>query len=123
MRRAAARDRVFQGCGANHIPRRAPRRTPITSIGADLPLARRPRLGVAGASHPARPTVRNASRRTIRRISHDGEVSTLAGISGAAGILLGAAPRCLRPSSLAIVGDSLVIADINAILVLRHTVH
>ncbi|HEX7677522.1 MAG TPA: hypothetical protein VF713_05320 [Thermoanaerobaculia bacterium] len=67
--------------------------------------------------------VADSEKATIRKVSHDGEVSTLAGTSGAAGILLGAAPRFSRPSSLAIVGDSLVIADINAILVLRHAVH
>jgi hypothetical protein len=37
-----------------------------------------------------------------------------------AGILLGATPRFASPRSLAIVGDSIVLSDTNAILLFRH---
>jgi hypothetical protein len=36
------------------------------------------------------------------------------------GILLGPTPRFASPQSLAIIGDSIVVSDANAILLLRH---
>jgi hypothetical protein len=36
------------------------------------------------------------------------------------GVLLGTAPRLAFPGSLVVAGDSLVISDLNAILVFRH---
>jgi NHL repeat-containing protein len=60
--------------------------------------------------------------RTIRKITATGVVTTIAGSPGVAGILLGTTPRLALPQGLAIVGDSIVIADINAILLLRHGV-
>jgi sugar lactone lactonase YvrE len=56
----------------------------------------------------------------IRKITPDGTTTTLAGIPGQAGILLGATPRLAFPQGLAIVGDSLVITDADAVLLLRH---
>jgi sugar lactone lactonase YvrE len=59
---------------------------------------------------------RNAA---IRKITPDGTTTTLAGIPGAAGILLGETPRLAFPHGLAIAGDALVISDTDAILALR----
>jgi sugar lactone lactonase YvrE len=59
---------------------------------------------------------------TIRKLTPDGTVSTIAGTAGHTGILLGAAPRFQAPNSLTIVGDDLIISDANAILRLRHAV-
>jgi hypothetical protein len=66
--------------------------------------------------------VTDERNRTIRKITATGVVTTIAGTPGVAGILLGASPRFALPQGLAIVGDSIVIADINAILLLRHGV-
>jgi hypothetical protein len=41
-------------------------------------------------------------------------------MAGLTEILLGATPRFASPQSLAILGDSLVISDANAILLFRH---
>ncbi len=57
---------------------------------------------------------------TIRKITPTGITTTVAGTAGMAGILLGATPRFAIPRSLAIVGDSIVVCDTNAILLLRH---
>jgi hypothetical protein len=59
---------------------------------------------------------------TIRRVTPPGTTTTVAGVAGVAGILLGATPRLAIPRTLAIIGDSIVIADTNAILLLRHGV-
>jgi sugar lactone lactonase YvrE len=59
---------------------------------------------------------RNAA---IRKITPDGTTTTLAGIPGAAGIVLGETPRLASPHGLAIAGDALVISDTDAILTLR----
>jgi sugar lactone lactonase YvrE len=59
---------------------------------------------------------------TIRKITPSGDTTTVAGMAGVAGIVLGAAPRFALPAFLAISGDSLVISDANAILLLRHVV-
>jgi NHL repeat len=64
--------------------------------------------------------VADANNHTIRKITPTGTVTTVAGVAGLAEIVLGATPRFLFPESVAIVGDSLVISDINAILLLRH---
>ncbi|HET9625090.1 MAG TPA: hypothetical protein VFP84_27170 [Kofleriaceae bacterium] len=58
----------------------------------------------------------------IRRITPAGVVTTLAGTSGMAGVVLGTAPRFADPERLAILGDSLVITDGSAIVMLRHAV-
>ncbi|HEX7838276.1 MAG TPA: hypothetical protein VF469_12465 [Kofleriaceae bacterium] len=47
-------------------------------------------------------------------------MSTVAGTAGVAGIVLGAAPRLAFPQYLAVGGDSLVITDNRAVLLLRH---
>jgi hypothetical protein len=57
---------------------------------------------------------------TIHKVTPDGTTTTIAGMSRVSGILLGAAPRFSAPISLVVVGDSLVISDLDAILVLRH---
>lgn len=57
---------------------------------------------------------------TIRRVTPTGITTTVAGTAGMAGIVLGTTPRFAVPRSLAISGDSIVIADTNAILLLRH---
>ena len=59
---------------------------------------------------------------TIRRITPAGITTTIAGTAGSAGIVLGESPRFSAPTGVAIVGDSLVISDNNAILLLRHAV-
>lgn len=53
---------------------------------------------------------------TIRKISPDDVVSTLAG----SGIVLGTTPRLAFPNDLTVAGDSLVITDNRAVLLLRH---
>jgi sugar lactone lactonase YvrE len=60
---------------------------------------------------------------TVRKITPAGVTTTIAGTPGMTGILLGATPRLDFPRSLAIVGDSIIIADDNSILLLRHGVH
>ena len=57
---------------------------------------------------------------TIRKVTPTGTTTTVAGTAGMAGIVLGATPRFASPRSLAIVGDSIVISNANAILLLRH---
>jgi sugar lactone lactonase YvrE len=57
---------------------------------------------------------------TIYKIAPSGTPITVAGMAGVSRIVLGAIPRFPLPEGLAIAGDSLVIADLNAILLLRH---
>jgi hypothetical protein len=57
---------------------------------------------------------------TIRKITPTGVTTTVAGTPGVAGIMLGATPRFSGPQGLAIIGDSIVVADTNAVLLLRH---
>jgi sugar lactone lactonase YvrE len=57
---------------------------------------------------------------TIHKVTPTGTTTTIAGMPFVSGILLGAAPRFAFPESLIVVGDSLMISDLNAILVLRH---
>jgi sugar lactone lactonase YvrE len=57
---------------------------------------------------------------TIRKVTPAGVTTTVAGAAGVTGIVLGSTPRFSHPQFLAIVGDSLVISDANAILLLRH---
>jgi len=64
--------------------------------------------------------VADTSNATIRKITPTGTTTTVAGTAGVAGILLGATPRFAFPQRLAIVGDSIVISDGHAILLLRH---
>jgi sugar lactone lactonase YvrE len=64
--------------------------------------------------------VADQNNSTIRRVTPTGVTTTVAGTAGAAGILPGATPRFASPWSLAIVGDSIVVSDTNAILLLRH---
>jgi secreted PhoX family phosphatase len=56
----------------------------------------------------------------IRKVTPTGITTTIAGTAGMAGILLGVTPRFAFPRSLAIIGDSIVVCDTNAILLLRH---
>lgn len=59
---------------------------------------------------------------TIRKITPSGETTTIAGAPGVAGIVLGPRRRLANPAGLAIVGDSLVVIDTYAVLLLRHVV-
>jgi sugar lactone lactonase YvrE len=56
---------------------------------------------------------------TIRKVTPGGATTTIAGTAGVSGILLGASPRFAFPRSLAISGDTIVLSDANAILLLR----
>jgi hypothetical protein len=47
-------------------------------------------------------------------------MATVAGVPGVSGVVLGATPRFSFPTGLAVVGDSLVVTDANAVLLLRH---
>jgi len=64
--------------------------------------------------------VADTASSTIRKITPAGITTTVAGTAGVAGILLGANLRLGFPQGLAIVGDSIVLSDTNAILLLRH---
>ncbi|MBC7976668.1 MAG: hypothetical protein H7138_16970 [Myxococcales bacterium] len=57
---------------------------------------------------------------SIRKITPAGVTTTIAGTPGVKGITLGTTPRFSTPQAIAISGDSLIITDANAILVLRH---
>jgi len=59
---------------------------------------------------------------TIRKVTPTGMTTTIAGADGIRGILLGASPRFSFPGALAVIGDSIVVADGNAVLLLRHGV-
>jgi sugar lactone lactonase YvrE len=59
---------------------------------------------------------------TIRKITPDGATITIVGTAGKMGIVLGAHPGLASPSGLAILGDSLVVTDTDAILLLHHAV-
>jgi len=57
---------------------------------------------------------------TILKVTPNGATTIVGGTTGVAGIILGVTPRFAFPRNLAIVGDSIVISDANAILLLRH---
>jgi sugar lactone lactonase YvrE len=57
---------------------------------------------------------------TIRKVTPTGVTTTVAGTAQVRGILLGTTPRFTFPENLAIVGDSIVLSDATAILLLRH---
>jgi hypothetical protein len=56
----------------------------------------------------------------IRKVTPDGITTTIAGAADVSVTLLGATPRLASPRYLAILGDSLVISNGDAILLLRH---
>jgi sugar lactone lactonase YvrE len=64
--------------------------------------------------------VTDYSSATIRKITPAGVTTTIAGLAGVRGVVLGAAARFAEPNGIAVSGDSLVITDANAVLVLRH---
>ena len=64
--------------------------------------------------------VADRGNHTIRKIAPTGATTTVAGRAGVAGIVLGAIPQFASPQGLVIAGDSIVISDANAILLLRH---
>jgi hypothetical protein len=64
--------------------------------------------------------VADSNNSTIRKISPTGATTTIAGIPGDDGIVLGARPRFAAPLGLAIINDSIVVSDTNAVLLLRH---
>jgi sugar lactone lactonase YvrE len=59
---------------------------------------------------------------TIRKVTAAGATTTIAGMAGMKGLALGEPPRFAFPVGLAVIGDSIVISDSNAILLLRHAV-
>ncbi|HWO23675.1 MAG TPA: hypothetical protein VNO30_33265 [Kofleriaceae bacterium] len=64
--------------------------------------------------------VADSGNSTIRKITAAGVTTTIAGMAGTTGIVLGTTPGFGFLTSLAVIGDSLVINDTNAILLLRH---
>lgn len=56
---------------------------------------------------------------TVRKITPAGETSTVVGTPGITGIQLGATPRLAHPRGIAAVGDSLMVSDANAVLILH----
>ena len=64
--------------------------------------------------------VADTSNSAIRKITPTGATTTVAGTAGGAGIILGTSPGLAFPTTLALVGDSIVIGDSSAILLLRH---
>jgi sugar lactone lactonase YvrE len=67
--------------------------------------------------------VADTNNATIRKITPTGTTTTIAGTARVAGILLGAEPRFALPQHLAVIGDSIVVSDANALLLLRHGAH
>jgi hypothetical protein len=57
---------------------------------------------------------------TIRKVTAAGATTTIAGMAGMKGLALGETPRFAFPLGLAVIGDSIVVSDSNAILLLRH---
>jgi hypothetical protein len=64
--------------------------------------------------------VADAGNSTLRKVTPTGITTTVAGMAGVYGVVLGETPRFALPTYLAIVGDSIVVSDTNAILLLRH---
>lgn len=57
---------------------------------------------------------------SVRKITPKGVTTTIAGTAGVQGLTLGPMPIFSAPQAIARSGDSLVISDANAVLVLRH---
>ncbi|HTR52766.1 MAG TPA: hypothetical protein VMJ10_18760 [Kofleriaceae bacterium] len=66
--------------------------------------------------------VADTANATIRKVTPAGVVTTIAGTAGVRVIQLGTSPGFAFPTRVAIDGDSLVISDSGAILVLAHAV-
>jgi DNA-binding beta-propeller fold protein YncE len=64
--------------------------------------------------------VADTSNSAIRKITATGATTTVAGTAGRAGIILGTSPGLAFPTTLALVGDSIIVGDSSAILLLRH---
>ncbi|HEX3475782.1 MAG TPA: hypothetical protein VHT91_12200, partial [Kofleriaceae bacterium] len=64
--------------------------------------------------------VADSGNSTLRKVTLTGTTTTIAGTPGAASIALGATPRFGFPQGLAIVVDSLLVSDANAILLLAN---
>jgi sugar lactone lactonase YvrE len=75
--------------------------------------------GVA-VDHAGNVFVTDTANHTLRKITPAGVVTTVAGTAGVAGIVLGPTPQLAFPNYLAIVGDSIVLTDNRAVLLLRH---
>jgi hypothetical protein len=63
--------------------------------------------------------VADAWNATIRKVTPDGTVTTIAGRAGVHQITLGDTPGFASPHALVVVGDSIVVVDHNAVLLLR----
>jgi sugar lactone lactonase YvrE len=59
----------------------------------------------------------------VRKITAEGTTTTIAGTADLEGIRPGETPQFALPGHLAISGDSIVISDANAILLLHHGAH
>ncbi|HWO23673.1 MAG TPA: hypothetical protein VNO30_33255 [Kofleriaceae bacterium] len=64
--------------------------------------------------------VADQNNSTIRKITTAGITTTIAGMAAIRGIVLGTTPRLASPIGLEIIGDSIIISDTLAILLLRH---
>jgi sugar lactone lactonase YvrE len=64
--------------------------------------------------------VADRNNHVIRKITTEGTITTIAGMAELEGIHLGETPRFALPSNLTISGDSIVISDANAVLLLHH---
>ncbi|HEX3475646.1 MAG TPA: NHL repeat-containing protein, partial [Kofleriaceae bacterium] len=64
--------------------------------------------------------VADTNNSSIRKITPAGTTTTVAGMTGMSGTILGATPRFSGPRGVAIAGDSIVISAGNAIVLLRH---
>ncbi|MEO7731310.1 MAG: hypothetical protein ABIY55_10080, partial [Kofleriaceae bacterium] len=56
----------------------------------------------------------------VRKITPAGVTTTIAGTPGVRGLTLGGSPQFALPQAIALSGDSLIITDANAVLILRH---
>jgi sugar lactone lactonase YvrE len=63
--------------------------------------------------------VADSGNAIIRKVAPDGTVTTVAGRAGYSQITLGSTPGLAWPRSLAMLGDSIVVVDLNAVLLLR----
>jgi sugar lactone lactonase YvrE len=105
IRKVTAAGRVTTLAGTPGMPSNAERSNNPSSVAVDI----------AGNVYIA-----DQDNSTIRKVTSTGTITTVAGTAGVSGILLGATPRFEFPQSLTVIGDSIVVSDANAILLLRH---
>jgi hypothetical protein len=112
---------VYVAESLNHTIRKVTPAGVVTTLGGDAAFFTDPTgVAVDGAGNVY---VADRPKSTIYKIAPSGTTTTVAGMAGVFGelrIALGTTPRFALPEGLAIAGDSLVISDLNAILLLRH---